>query len=415
MISQQATVSIVQQPLQETPFNYSDKDLMVVKEMVRESLNLLGGVDAVLKGAQTVVLKPNLVEVPVESTRGSVLTDHRVIEATVSLLQDYGVKKVQVAEGKSVNLRHEGAGPLQAFEKTGIADVVRRAGGEILGWGENDPYIDVDVPGGEVFATIGVPKSILDADLFINLPKLKTHCQTVVTLGIKNMQGVFKVEEKIAFHNASFPWKMIDILKVAKPHLTIVDGLICGEGYGPIYPSPVEMNLLAASEDIVAVDAVCTAIMGIEPFEVPITCLAHTEGLGTGNLDEIKVKGASIESVQKHFKRAQHWNPIGASKNMKVFAGGACRFCLAQVGAVIGRLKINGELDDIKETCVLIGHNPPQPCKNYERVLVIGDCAKAQKDQGEFIAGCPPLPSVQIVHKIKEMSAEKISPNQCSK
>lgn len=405
MTTERSRVSIVQKKLQETPFEYSAKDLTSVKEMVNESLELIGGFKKILNGANTVIIKPNLVEVPVESTGGSVLSDPRVIEATVGLLKEYGVKHVQVGEGKSVNLRHEGAGPRQAFENTGIADVVRRAGGEIVCWDE-EPYIDVEVSEGEVFKKLGVPKSILDADMFISLPKFKTHCQTVVTFGIKNMQGVFKVEEKIAFHNESFTWKMVDILRVAKPHLTIVDGLIGGEGYGPIYPSPVEMNLIVSSEDIVAVDAVCTAIMGIEPFEVPITRLAHTEGMGNGDLDSIEVKGASIESVMKHFKRAQNWNPIGAAKNVRVFAGGACRFCLAQVGATIERLRIDGDLDDIKETCVLIGHNPPTPCREYERVFVIGDCAEEQKDQGQFIAGCPPLPSIQIVHEFRKMSAK---------
>ena len=407
MITEKSQVSIVQKEVQGTPFEYSEKDLTLVKDMVNESLDLIGGVESILNGAQRVIVKPNLVEVPVESTGGSVLTDPRVIEATVSLLKDHGVKRIQVGEGKSVNLRYEDAGPRMAFENTGIADVVRRAGGEIVCWGDDDPYIDVKVPEGDVFEKIGIPKSILDADLFLNLPKLKTHCQTVVTFGIKNMQGVFTVEEKIMFHDESFPWKMVDILRVAKPHVTIIDGLICGEGYGPIYSTPVEMNLIVASQDIVAIDAVCTAIMGIEPFEVPITRLAHTEGMGNGDLNEIEVKGASIESVMKHFKRAQNWNPIGASKNIRVYAGAACRFELAQVGAAIERLRINGELDQIKETCVLVGYNPPKPRKKYDRVLVVGDPAADRKDEGVFIPGNPPLPSIQIVQKLKEMSAKE--------
>ncbi len=406
MTTEKPIVSIVRNNLEQTPFDYSEKDLTAVKDMVNDSLELLGGFKKVINGAQTVILKPNLVEVPVESTGGSVVTDPRVIEATVSLLKEHGVQHVQVGEGRSVNLRHESTGPRQAFENTGIAKVVRRAGGKIVCWDE-EPYVDVKVPGGEVFDKIGLPKSILDADLFISLPKLKTHCQTVVTLGIKNMQGVFTVEEKICHHNESFPWKMVDILRVAKPQLTIVDGLICGEGYGPIYPSPVAMNLIVASEDIVAVDAVCTAIMGIEPFEVPITRLAHTEGIGVGDLHSIAVKGASIESVMKHFQRPLIWNPIGAVRNVKIFAGGACRFCLAQIGATLERLRIEGDLENLAETCVLIGHKPPTPCKKYDRVFVIGDCAEEQKDQGQFIAGCPPLPSIQIVHEFRKMSLKK--------
>ena len=75
--------------------------------------------------------------------------------------------------------------------------------------------------------------------------------------------------------------------------------------------------------------------------------------------------------------------------------------------ATLERLRIEGDLENLEETCVLIGYNPPKPCKKYERVFVIGDCAKAEKEQGKFIAGCPPLPSIQIVHEFKKMSLKK--------
>ena len=94
---------------------------------------------------------------------------------------------------------------------------------------------------------------------------------------MKSMQGVYDVEEKQNFHNEAFPWKMVDILRVAKPTLTIVDGLICGEGYGPIYTDPVTTNLIVSSTDVVAIDAVCSEIMGIEAHEVPITRLGHAD------------------------------------------------------------------------------------------------------------------------------------------
>ena len=301
MDSKRSNLSIVKGNIQESPTEYTEKDLNTVKEMVLKSLELIGGIDKIIGKAKSVIIKPNLVEVPYKNTGGSVLTDPRVLEATVSLLKDYGIEKVLVGEGRSVNLKYINSGAREAFEQSGLAKVVRCAGGEIIAWDE-EPFVSVDVPGGELLSKINIPKSILEADIFINLPKLKTHCQTEISIGIKSMQGVYSVDDKVRYHNESFPWKMVDILRVVKPHLTIVDGLICGEGYGPIYTSPVNMNLIVSSEDVVSVDAVCTAIIDIEPFEVPITHLAHTEeGIGVGDINSIKVKGETIDTVMKHF------------------------------------------------------------------------------------------------------------------
>jgi len=400
MSTNRAAVSIIRGIIEETPIQYSQKDIKTVRNMIEQSLDLIGGFQRIIGNADTVVVKPNLVEVPFETTGGSVVTDPRVLEALVGILKDHNVERVLVAEGRSVNLKHISSGPRKAFEDSGLATVVRRAGGEILGWDEED-FVPVDVPGGELYKEISIPKSILEADAFISVPKLKTHCQTEITVGMKSMQGVFSVHDKVNFHNEAFPWKMVDILRVAKPDLTIVDGLICGEGYGPIYTDPVEMNLIVSSQDVVAIDAVCSALMGIHPFEVPITRLGHSEGIGVGDLALIDVKGESIESVMKHFKRSAIWNPIGASDRIKVFAGGACRFCLAQVGAAVKRLGYEGKLDDLEDICVIIGHNAPLPVKEYRNVYIIGDCARDANIEGKFIGGCPPLPSVQIVHEFK--------------
>ena len=164
-----AVVSIVKGNIRETPLEYSEKDLSTVREMVDASLELIGGLQSIIGKAGTVVVKPNLVEVPFETTGGSVVTDPRVLEAVVGLLKDYGVEKVLVAEGKSVNLKHISSGPRKVFEATGLADVVRRAGGEIVGWDEED-FVSVPVPGGELYKEIGIPRSILEADAFISVP-----------------------------------------------------------------------------------------------------------------------------------------------------------------------------------------------------------------------------------------------------
>lgn len=402
------SVSIVRGDVTEAPDNYTEKDLSVVKDMIRRSFELIGGIDEVVGEASYVILKPNLVEVPFETTKGSVITDPRVLEALGSILKKHGVERVVVAEGKSVNLKHIESGPRKAFKASGLEEVITRAGGEILGWDE-EPFVNVPVPGGEILDTIGLPASILEADLFINVPKLKTHCQTEITIGIKALQGVFSAEDKIKFHTEAFPWKMADILRVAKPHLTIVDGLICGQGYGPIYTEPIDMNTIVASTDVVAVDAVCSAIMGIDPIEVPITRLAHSEGLGVGVLSQIDVAGESIEDVKTYFKRSGIWNPIGYTDKIRIFAGDSCRFVLAQLGAAVKRLELEGLLDDLEEICVIVGHNPPVPVKEYKNVYVVGDSAKDCGIDGYFIPGAPPLPSVSIVNLFKRHLKSKVA------
>lgn len=398
-----ARVSLIQREVPEGPELYTIKAVNTIKDMLEATLNNLGGYTKVIGHPSSIIIKPNLVEVPFRTAKGSVLTDPRILEALISLLKDYGVPDIIVAEGRSVNLKHAESSTIEAFQNSGLGDAVRRAGGRLIGW-DVEPFVTTEVPNGEVFSEVRVPKSILESDYFINVPKLKTHCQTEITVAIKSMQGVFDVADKILFHNEAFPWKMVDMIKAVKPNLNIVDGIIAGEGYGPIYTTPVEMNVVIASEDLVATDVVSGLVMGIDPIEVPITRLAAAEGLGEGDINKIQIVGQAIKDVAKDFERATTWNPIGLHKHIKVFAGCACRFELAQIGAAIKRLGFEGTLDDLREdVCLIVGGRAPVPKQPYKNVIIIGDEATDHPWYGAhpFIPGCPPLPSVQIVHAIE--------------
>ena len=390
-------VSIVKGEMFETQDTYTERDLLVVKDMLMQTFDNLGGLETLVKHGDKILMKPNLVEVPYPTTGGSVLTDPRILEALCSIFRDYGVAQILVGEGKSVNLRHINAGARKAFEGSGLAAAVRRGGGEIIAWDE-EPFVKIKDPSLVLWDEIQVPKSILEADCFINVPKLKTHGQTEITCGIKSMQGVYCTDDKILFHDESFPWKMVDMLRFAMPHINIVDGLICGEGFGPIYTEPVPLGLIVGSTDVVATDAVCGKLMGIDPIEVPITRLAASEGMGCDNLDEIEIIGEPIAKVMKYFKRSGIWNPIGLHRRIKVFAGGASRFELAQVAAAIKRMELDGVLDNLQEDlCVFIGDKPPIPKQKFKNVFIIGDAAiRDCQFEGVKISGNPPLPSVQI-------------------
>jgi Uncharacterized conserved protein len=400
-------VSIVKKEVGGTQQSYTQKNVDEVREMLDKVFLDLGGIESLISHGDKIVIKPNLVEVPYPRTAGSVLTDPRVLEALCSILKDYGVGQVLVGEGKSVNLKHCNAGARQAFEKTGLAAAARRGGAEIIAWDEEE-FVPVKDPKLMLWDQVMVPKSLVECDYFINLPKLKTHGQSEITCAIKSMQGVYRTEDKIQFHTECFPWKMCDMLRVAKPDLNIVDGLIAGEGFGPIYTEPVPLNIILGSTDVVATDAVVSKIMDIEPWEVPITRLAATEGFGEINLDNIEVKGTPIEEVACRFKRPALWNPIGFSDKLKVIAGGASRFEMAQVAATCKRLEWDGTLEKMKdEVYIFIGDMPPMPKRPIKNVIICGDAAiRDVKLDGIKIPGNPPLPSVQIVQAIEKLMAE---------
>ena len=100
---------------------------------------------------------------------------------------------------------------------------------------------------------------------------------------------------------------VVDLMSVIKPRLTVVDAIICQEGLEPIYGKPVEMDLIMASRDLVAADAVCGRIIGYEPSEVMITVKAAERGFGKMKAE---VVGESIESVHRRFLRAVEDNPV---------------------------------------------------------------------------------------------------------
>jgi uncharacterized protein (DUF362 family) len=124
---------------------------------------------------------------------------------------------------------------------------------------------------------------------------------TTVTLGIKNMMGA--LASKGSMHNGRLNENIVDLASILKPSLTVIDGIVAGEGH-ETSGNPVEMNLVIAGTDPVAVDAVGAAVMGIPPTEVKHLVLAEKKGLGTCRLENIEIIGEPIENVRRKFRRS---------------------------------------------------------------------------------------------------------------
>jgi ferredoxin len=148
---------------------------------------------------------------------------------------------------------------------------------------------------------------VLDADLIINLPKLKTHELTLMTCGIKNMFGCVPGLNKVTYHMEAqapedFAEALIDLFEKIPPAITIADAVVSMEGAGPSNGELRTTQRIIASTDTVALDAICAHMMGFKEMEVPTIRIATSRGLGKGYLKDIEVLGEGLE-IFKDFKK----------------------------------------------------------------------------------------------------------------
>jgi uncharacterized protein (DUF362 family)/Pyruvate/2-oxoacid:ferredoxin oxidoreductase delta subunit len=146
------------------------------------------------------------------------------------------------------------------------------------------------------FERLVVSREVLDADLVVNLPKLKTHTLTTITGALKNMFGILVGAQKTRVHSAcprpaDFADALLDVYCVRPPELTIMDGIVGLEGNGPTAGRPRSIGRLIVSEDGAAVDAVFAAMIGISPARVGMLRAARERGLGCVDTAAMRIEG----------------------------------------------------------------------------------------------------------------------------
>jgi len=262
------------------------------KEPVFKALDLIDFKTA-LNGYSNVLIKVNFITDKTWETGAT--TDPIVVEAIIDKLKALPVK-VSVVESDATMTNAD-----KAFEKTGMKAMCERVGVEYINLRYVEDKVKIDVPNEETLGAITVPRIVKDSAI-ISAAKLKTHMATTVTLGMKNMFGLLPDKFKAKFHARGISKVIVDINAVIHPVLTVIDGFVAMEGRGPTDGTPVQMDLIIASKDVVAADSTGCRVMGIDPHEVAHIRRAHDKGLG--NIDDVEVLGEKIEDVAKTFKRA---------------------------------------------------------------------------------------------------------------
>jgi uncharacterized protein (DUF362 family) len=348
------------------------EDASSVAEAVGRAVGMACDFEALVRGRK-VVLKPN-VFCPLPPP---VTTDPRVISALIRLCRDAGAAQVTVAEGRSIStakFRKSARTTRECFQATGMDKAAEEADSVV--YLEDDEFVPVPVPNGVVLKELSVPRTIAEAEVLINVPVLKNHSLTLVTLGIKNLHGVVSDADKLFGHSYhKIPSKLVDILKGIRPALTVIDGVRGLEGDHSDMGTSVDFGAIFAGTDTVACDAVASAAIGLDPMEVDMTRIADEQGVGTGRLSDIKVVGESIESVRRVFRRPDIEILESRFPGLKVAAGEYCRGCEYYIRRGIDRL-VEADILDPKDPITLVFGKDPRPPEHPQgRVIIIGDCA----------------------------------------
>ena len=262
-----------------------------IKTTVKALERIKSDVDSVLCGKKPILIKPNYINSRHPST--GITTDSRVIEGIVKFLRARNIEEIVIGEGSGFG------DTLQAFKVAGVDAVAKRWGVKLFDLNK-DEFIEVNPPNPLSLRKVRVAKTALESTI-ISVPKLKPHRIATVTLSLKNMMGA--LASKGSMHKGRLSQNIADLASVLRPSISVVDGIIAGEGH-ETSGNPVEMNLVIAGTDPVAVDAVGAAVMDIPPTDVKHLLLTEKKGLGTCNLEEITVLGEPIERVKRKFHRS---------------------------------------------------------------------------------------------------------------
>lgn len=275
-------------------------DQDAVRQAVQAVLTPLGGLKRFVQPGMRVLLKPNLLS---DARWEQAITTHPIVLQTVAEM---------VSElGGVVWIGDSPGGPIaenpQVYRQTGTAQVAAQVGGELLTF-EGVTWKQVD---GRSYY---IARPVLEADLVINLPKLKPHMLTLYTGAVKNLFGVIPGQRKRELHMRApgvidFSAVLVDVLELARPGLTLMDGILGQEGQGPgASGTPHWYRCLAASTDPVALDTVMAQAMGYRPGQVIHLAQAGQRGLGVSDPTQIEVAGdpSVLAFGQLHLPHT-HW------------------------------------------------------------------------------------------------------------
>lgn len=247
---------------------------------------------------KVILLKPNFVGL--DSDNLMMNTHPAVVGAARESFLRLGARRVIVGEGPALERDSEAI-----VEAMRLREYIGRLPGTFVDLNVDEVYRVPLKTRASRLKELHLPQAVLQADLVVSMPKLKTHHWAGVTLSLKNMFGIVPGccygWPKNILHWAGITQALIDINSTVRPDFVIVDGIVGMEGNGPIQGTPKACGVLVVGDDPVAVDATCVRLMDLVPDR--ISYLVYAASL-LGHLKEEKIQqiGESIDSVRTSFE-----------------------------------------------------------------------------------------------------------------
>jgi uncharacterized protein (DUF362 family) len=291
---------------------------------VRESIDLLGGINTITANKESIMLKPNLVNPDPRDT-----TNPKVTEALVRLMLE-SKKDVSIGEGTSAAGPNISVNGVCCTKDINALNKIQQSVFDNLGYVELSRKIHVPLvnlhtgemktvanPKGFVFKEISLHRSLTDTDMLCSVPMMKTHGLAGVTLGMKNLIGAYPGQVygtvRSAVHNEASKIEksgtasaIVDMVQVNKLGLVVIDASMAMQGQGPSVHHGgllVKMNLIISGTNPLATDMTAAYIMGFEPEEISTFSFAWQAGMTPKSIDEVEVRGTPLNSVKKSFIR----------------------------------------------------------------------------------------------------------------
>lgn len=271
-----------------TSTNY---DLVAIKGgepdiMFDKGIEALGGIKAFVKKGQTVVVKPNIGwDVPPERAAN---TNPKLVSRIVKHCIDAGAKDVYVVDHTCDEWQ-------RAYKNSGIEKAAKDAGAKIVPANSESYYQSVTIANGKTLKNTKEHEIILSSDVFINVPILKSHSGTTLTIAMKNLMG--NIWDRRYWHRNDLHQCIADFATYRKPDLNIVDAYWVMKSNGPRGVSiedVVTMKAQLISTDMVAVDAAATKLFGLNPDNIGYIQYANEMKVGNKDLDKLNIKRITV-------------------------------------------------------------------------------------------------------------------------
>jgi len=393
---------------------------------VAKAVALSGGLEH-LPARAKVFVKPNVVfwTKAVPFPKWGVITTSRVVEDTVVLLKERGIDRITVGEGTAIPKPKDVETPAHAFKTLGYDTLKKRYGLKVVNTFER-PFEKVHLGEG---ITLNFNRDILESDFVVNLPVLKTHTQTMVSLGIKNLKGTIDIPSRKKCHNVTPGLglhQMVSKLFLPMPPMfTLLDGIYTAERGPNVDGLARRSNLLLASSDVLSADMVGARVLGFEPGNVPHLVHAARSLNRPVDLSDVEVVGEPIEQVASSHEWTFPYNeggtlPLAMEKmgirglSYRKYDMTICTYCTGLTRVMLMAIARAWKGDPFDDVEILTGKvMQAAPCKN--KTLLLGKCIyEANKNNPHIremiaIKGCPP--SYKSILKALHQAGIKADPD----